>query len=51
MSGKTANATTKTMRGTLTMKSVIDVVGTVGSGLLLLEVMVTSSDGREVKRT
>jgi hypothetical protein len=29
MSGKTANATAKTMSGTLTMKSVIDFVGTV----------------------
>jgi len=37
ISGKTASATARTMRGMLIMKSAIDFVGTVGSGFLLLE--------------
>jgi hypothetical protein len=36
MSGKTAIATARTMRGMLMMKSAIDTFGTVGNGFLLL---------------
>jgi hypothetical protein len=50
MSGKTANATAKTMRGMHAMKSVIDFVEPSGCGLLL-EVMMKSGDPGEVKRT
>ena len=41
MSGNTASATARTMRGMLRMKSVIAFVGTVGSWFLLLEPTVT----------